>query len=32
MYRGAFAYLTKPVDLEELLRTLSEAMERGGQS
>jgi len=32
MHRGAFAYLTKPVDLEELLRTLSEAMERGGQS
>ena len=32
MHRGAFAYLTKPVDLEELLRTLSEAMEHGGQS
>lgn len=26
MHHGAFAYLTKPLDLEELLRTISEAI------
>ena len=26
MRHGAFAYLTKPLDLEELLRTISEAI------
>ncbi len=31
MQRGAFAYLSKPVDLQELLRTLEEAMEQGVQ-
>jgi DNA-binding NtrC family response regulator len=29
MRHGAFAYLMKPLDIEELIRTLSEAVDAG---